>query len=443
MPAIAAPPFSINPGGIPASIAIPSYAGVSVPQVTGLHAELVVSSTSGGSSLQGAQNYIQGSGNGPAGLLSTAAVIHQFPQTVPDPLTIPTHPNQVSVVVDPRGGISVPTGEVPITQPTHDHIWSHQWQTPPPHMSRPTWMNDSLSPSYYSTPSPTYNSQPLVSSISNNHWTRINSDNPRPSQSTHVGLMTHSRQSSSPSSLNSPVSLPFLSPMPPGSMESSDDDLSNSSSPFQWPHPAPLSIIETLRTGSSDEQSPPSSTNQSNSALQTLADAAALLSSSPRSDEGSYDETDESSRHSFIPESDSDDLYIPTVLAPSAPPLQSNRLVSSHHGNMLTGAGRSYPLPPGLGNYHRQSEELPVFVPVIHPTIDENAMFAPQEGGLILPVQQPLAEVPSMIHVTQGGHTIMPVPDPWPAIVEPPYIHSHQLLSRANGGGFWEEVLVS
>ena len=45
MPAIAAPPFSINPFQPVPAVTVPSYAGVTVPQVTGLNGEVIMSST--------------------------------------------------------------------------------------------------------------------------------------------------------------------------------------------------------------------------------------------------------------------------------------------------------------------------------------------------------------------------------------------------------------
>ena len=102
-----------------------------------------------------------------------------------------------------------------------------------------------------------------------------------------------------------------------------------------------------------------------------------------------------------------------------------------------------------------------MFVPVIHPPVEEQGgaaqvLYPAQEGGVILPPPQPLAEVPSLIHMAaaQGSHNIVPVQDPWPAaaaaIVEPQpaaaYIPRPVLSSNAppplNGGGFWEEVMV-
>ena len=466
MPAIAAPSFSINPGGVPvpASIAIPSYAGVAVPRVTGLHAELVVTTASdvapglqqGGTVMEeGRVNPGQAPPTAPPTGLA-AAVIHSFP-----PQTLPEHhlgvpPNQVSVVVDPRGGIMGTGGDVPTAQGVGE---PHNWWS-----GRSNWLGESSS----------LNSSSSSSLPSGSSGSNVHSDITRPSQSarmTHHHHHHHHRQTSSPSSLSSPLSLPFFSPLPPGGLESSDDDLSDVNSPLHWPHAQPSSI-GTPRTGSSDEQSP-SSGNSDTSALQTLADAAALLRSSPGNSSVSTDEdvisywdSDSSSQNSSLAEEpEHDGVYqLPPSLPP--PPLAHPHPPPPNHvqqhGNVLAvpADGRGYVPPP---TYRHQSslEEVSLFVPVIHPPVEEQGgatqvLYPAQEGGVILPPQQPLAEVPSLIHMAaaQGSHNIVPVPDPWPAaaaaIVEPQpaaaYIPRPVLSSNAppplNGGGFWEEVMV-
>ena len=463
MPAIAAPSFSINPGRVPvpASIAIPSYAGVAVPRVTGLHAELVVTTASdaplqqGGTTIMegGRVNNVQAPPNAPPTGLA-AAVIHSFPpQTVPPdhPLGVP--PNQVSVVVDPRGGIVGTGGEVPTVQTTTEpQSWPHQWQAPPS-MARTNWFGETSSQNSSSSSNPSSSSG------------ASQSDTNRPSQSTR-----HHRQTSSPSSLSSPFSLPFFSPMPPGGLESSDDDLSDVNSPLHWPNAQPPST-RTPRTGSSIEQSPSSSngSNGDTSALQTLADAAALLSSptpsmSDTEEVISYYDSDSSSQNSSFAE-DADPnhgiyLQIPPRLSHPAPP--ANHIQTNGNVLAVPTGGHGYAPPQAYRHQSSTLEEVSLFVPVIHPPVEEQTgpaqvLYPTQEGGVILPPQQPIAEVPSLIHMTaQGSHNIVPVQEPWPAaaaaaaIVESQpgaaYIPRPIIPANGphphNGGGFWEEVMV-
>lgn len=516
MPAIAAPPFSINPiQPVPASIAIPSYAGVAVPQVTGLHAELVVSSASNGPSLQGAPNFVEGSGNaGGIPHIPAATVIHQFPQPASDPLSVPTHPvNQVSVVVDPRINSSGIPGEIPEVGvvnrdvlPSRD-VWPADIAHWRPHQvggtSSNRWLSDvrestirSFGPSSYSTPSPSHS---LMQSSSSN-GTRHNSDLPGPSNASpdisRPPGVHHPRQTSSPpSSINSPVSLSFFSPLAPGGLEQSDDD-TDIDSPLQWapisnPSQSASSNSGTPSTGSGDDEgtqhSPASQQRAMGSALQTLADAAAFLSSSPQS-ESSSDDVEETlivaqqrnpptrQEPSILIDSDSfnsEDSYSnftssPTSAVPSShypsssvssTSSHSNQIASNHHGNILTVPAQGYPTAALPGFHHQPSglEDLPVFVPVIHPTVEpleptqltgptpSQILYTPQDGGVVVPPQPPIAEVPPLIHVAQGSRNIMPVSDPWPAIVEPgsqaTFMRSRPIMP-APSGGFWEEVMV-
>jgi hypothetical protein len=192
------------------------------------------------------------------------------------------------------------------------------------------------------------------------------------------------------------------------------------------------------------------------SALQTLADAAALLSSSSPYEMGSSDEElpNERERNGVT---DIDNIVPSSSAFPS-----SAQLPNDHHGNLMGVPAQGY-APALVPNYHHHHhhhhEDLPVFVPVIHPTVDPHEpnqlpapvpsqiLYAPQEGGVVLPPQQPIAEIPPLIHVAQGSGNIPGAPDPWPTLVEPvpaaAYIHSSSLLPAASIGGFWEEVMPS
>ena len=492
MPAIAGPPFSINPAAagaiqhVPASIA---YAGVAVPQVTGLHAELVVSSTGSG---QSRNPEIVPPTN--AGMIP--AVIHSFPQSE-TLAAVPSHP--VSVVVDPRGG---DMGGV-----THDHIVDHNsWPVvdswgPPGRISNrmnraENWLTyDSTPSSLGSTPSPTHQ---LISSISTTSHGRHDGNENRGTMAA-----TSSRLMGSPSSVTSPPSLPYFFPSNTGATtESSDDEVSDYiSSPLNWSTTTngntsvnSSSLGDSPNTGtpsagSGDEgiqNSPASQQRAMGSALQTLADAAAFLSTSSPQSEGSSSAEDDMIAPSndgyhqrqihegaanIIVITDSDSFINGTssssMLTPSNH--QSNQLPGNRHGNIVNIPAQGY-APTVLSNYHHHHqpsglEDLPVFVPVIHPTVESHdqqappppqaqappvpsqILYTPQDGGMVLPPQQQVAEIPPLIHVAQGSRNIIPVSDPWPAaIVEPvpgpaAYIHSRPIVPAA--GGFWEEVMVS
>lgn len=525
MPAIAAPPFSINPiQQVPASITIPSYAGVTVPRVSGLHAEVVVSSSS---SVQGPQSYVEGSGNNPIPHIPTAAIIHPYPPTAQDPLAVlgPTHSvNQVSVVVDPRlnpsniippGGISRdnhrrevrPSPQEPLGHSRWRHRGSNMdhWIMEHPHEN--PQVTSSREHSMESTPSPT---ESLFQTImSDNQRVQQISEQPGPSR-----LPQPHPTTTSPSSLNSPLSLySNVGPI----LENSDDDSDIVDSPLHWSTmPTQLTVpphhhihyinhqneypsSDSSNSGtpgtvsSGDEGMQSALTNQQRaigSALQTLADAAVYLTSSPQSDSNSSDDLDLSiisnqspSLHSVSHTNATNTVSMTTtdprlgsfsrdelltdrnVPVPSSSSLTPSLRpsTSSQHSNVI---GIQQPQPSVYNRYQGPIpgfEEIPVFVPVIHPSIEqiENehpigvqptveghpVLYAPREGGVVVTSRPlPIAEVPPLIRVAQGSRNVMSVSDPWPIVEQRPtpsgFIRPQPIVA-APSGGFWEEVMPS
>ena len=122
MPAIAAPPFSINPFQPVPAVTVPSYAGVTVPQVTGLNGEVIMSSTTYPPS-HPLSDVPSSAAQMPAAVIphfphqedgSVSLAVNAIPAGAANVAAIanavaaaaagrPAHPvNQVSVVVDPR-----------------------------------------------------------------------------------------------------------------------------------------------------------------------------------------------------------------------------------------------------------------------------------------------------------------------------------------------------
>lgn len=593
MPAIAAPPFSNIPiQQVPAPLTVPSYAGVTVPQVSGLHAELVVSSANSAPMQGGPGGYMEGSGGNPPPMshLPAGAVIHPYaqdPTTISIPHQVPTHPvNQVSVVVDPRlnpqGGMMAPNdSRRPPTdtrqRPPNDH-WVHgttndlttrsggtgsgnNGNRPLPSSSNrsntvpsSTETNDSVyhvmtsNPSRYGNqhrrPNPPPPSQPPLTSNMPGPSGMNNNNNHR--------LTINNVMQSSPGSLAS------ISTGLNVHVESSDEDDSDvDSSPFHWSigsnsssnspqhhiqyidPPSDFVFSESgspnsnTTRGSRDDISDRSPTSQQRamgSALQTLADAAALLSSSPQSN-SSDDGSDvvivsssrrnpqpppapassstrhqssviaqPSSQHSRNPPTQHDPPpptvgysstapVHPTIyqqnptngvltIAPPPPPQQTHQPNIYHHASQLAAATGYHPAAAAA---HAHLEELPVFLPVIHSSVDQleaeavvnpivpptdgtaaAVLYAPHDNNVVVTSRPlPMVDVPPLIRIAAQNQRPVVMPgEQWPAQQIPPgpppppvpppanFIRPQPLVAAAtapvppNGGGFWEDVMV-
>ena len=542
MPAIAAPPFSINPiQPVPAPLTVPSYAGVAVPQVSGLHAELVVSSANS-SSLHGPGTFVEGSGNNPSmsqlHSVPAGAVIHPYAHTAQDPalsIPAPSHPvTQVSVVVDPRLNppAVVPSGGESRREGTQRQNEQGHWLHAPTanrsvdgHLGVVNHMQSSAAGAaanseLMSQPnqSPSESLLHVITSDS-----RFNSHR-RPEQSS----ASHSNMPG-PSGLqqtNNQVPLP--SAQSPGSffsngginLETSDDDsdldspfwslassASSSSSPrhIQYIDPpndymsSDSSSPSTRGSGDEGSQSSPSSQQRAiGSALQTLADAAALLSSSPHSDSNTSDDADTvvssnqssanstsipvttSSSHIELVEQEPINFSSSTSTVVHPPTFHRSR---TQHGGVLAIAPQPQPNvynsvhPTQLASgYHSASrlEELPVFVPVIHPSVDPleseavnpipsgegtAVLYAPHDSGVVVTSRPlPMADVPPLIRIAQGQQNVLP--EQWPLVeqraaaaqqIPPPpppppapsgFIRPQPVMAAPPAGGFWEDVMV-
>ena len=514
MPAIATPPFSINPiQQVPAPLTVPSYAGVAVPHVSGLHAELVVSSADNAATMQGPRGFIADptAPNVPLSHLTAGAVIHPYAHTTQDhTLSMapgPAHPvNQVSVVVDPRLNphVSVSGRQRQQQQPQGDH-----------------WLRSTNGRMMDTRARHSANNEP-TSRQSRESLFHVMTSNARFSEGNHrrqdpAAMLSSHLSVPGPSGVQQQVSgrpahPPSQSPnsLSPGvsglsTLETSDDD-SDLGSPFHWsltsstspqhiqyidpPNDYILSESPSTRASSdeSSESSPTSQQRAMGSALQTLADAAALLSSSPQSDSNSSEDVHLVANHI----SNTTGVAPPTTTSTSRSELPPSQPVatpySSHpppmHPSMYRGNHSGVlTMPPQTNVYHPSQlapaayhpgpahlEELPVFVPVIHPSVEHlepsdsvgplarsdgtAVLYAPHDGSVVMPPQPiPMSDMPSLIRV-QGQRNMMP-PDQWPAVVEqrtaqqlpppPPagFIRPRPMVATGpHAGGFWEEVMV-
>ncbi len=514
MPAIATPPFSINPiQQVPAPLTVPSYAGVAVPQVSGLHAELVVSSAENVAAMQGRRGFIADptAHNAPLSHLTAGTVIHPYAHTTQDhTLSMapgPAHPvNQVSVVVDPRLNPQVSVNGRQRQQQGDHWVRSTNGRMMDTRARHPA-NNESTSQSGESLFHVMTSNARFSGGRRQDTATMLSShlSVPGPSGVQHVSGHPAHPPSQSPNSLSPGVS--GLS-----TLETSDDD-SDLGSPFHWslssstspqhiqyidpPNDYMLSEIESPSTRASSEESsessPTSQQRAMGSALQTLADAAALLSSSPQSDSNSSEDVHLVANHNHIPNSSNTTGVAPPTTTstprseppppqPIATPYSSHpppihpSMYRSNHGGVLT-------MPPQPNVYHPSQlapaayhpgpahlEELPVFVPVIHPSVEHlepsdsvvplargdgtAVLFASHDAGVVMPPQPlPMGDMPPLIRI-QGQRTMMP-PDQWPAVMEqrtaqqlpppPPagFIRPQPMVATApHAGGFWEEVMV-
>ena len=504
MPAIAAPPFSINPfHQVPAaaSLTIPSYAGVTVPQVTGLNGEVIMSSTTYPSH--------QLSDVPSTAAQLPAAVIPHFPHPHDDGAVSlatvgaanaaaiagvaaaasggrPSHPvNQVSVVVDPRmnpSAVLQPAEVAPNTgllqalqgEMSNTHMNPAGLQIPsvpsrPLDLAQEGWMLAGAQPARQrsqdimgnATPSPV---QSLLQSIPT---ASINTSRPSdlpPAQNWdlpgpsglhfHRPLPSHSPSASTPSSDSSGGSL--FSPLSSmADLPDSDSEYSSHATPFMHVDGASPQIDSSSQsTPSVDESSPGSQQGGMSSALQTLADAALLLSESPQTDSPTLSEENsptmergrgggggggggggegrgrqggrqrEERGHPIVM-GEADELYArgaPSISFPQSAQLPQPNI---HH----TGA-----LPPTLA----AAEDLPVFLPVIHPANEASAhahlpsvpvsvpsgtaqriVYPPQERAMNVAIAV-IPEVPPLIHMAQGPHSVAPVSEHyWPSMTAP------------------------
>ena len=537
MPAIAAPPFSINPiQPVPASIAIPSYAGVSMPQVTGMNSDVVVSSAANPPSLTLSNPEVA---NNPLPPLPAAMLPH-FTQeevaaaaAVPVAHAIPMAPgpshavNQVSVVVDPRIN---PSGLIPSQMTTPEvqqeaaamlrsdipgpsglalfepalHHMPMEGGRRLPHEAMdahvpPNWMRENqletqgLASSQGQSHVPTAStSRRQVTAPAGNgnvpgpsqHW-----DAPGPSSSNNHPPRPPSV--SPPSSVTSGASL--FSPSS-GLSDNSDDD-SDGYFPALWTIRSPNS----QSTPSSDESSQSSPSGQPSgmgSALQTLADSAVFPGDSPTS--SISDEGNGIQERPVTPPPTNPPRPVlaarprPPGLEPPTESFQYPVVGGTHTvvGGAHTVVGRAHaaisttPVVPvdqrhyavSFANTMSNLEDLPVFVPVIHPSNEpretephgqipvpipiphqtHRILYAHQDAGTAINVN--VAEVPPLIHVAQGSHS---AERPWAMVAgargrEQPrqlthHQHHQQELMRQQQqrssqnarGGFWEEVMVS
>lgn len=532
MPAIAAPPFSINPiQPVPASIAIPSYAGVSMPQVTGMNSDVVVSSAANPPSLalsnpEVASNPLP---QLPAAMLphftqeevAAVPVAHAIPMA-----TGPSHAvNQVSVVVDPRinpsglipSQIPVPDvqqeaaaaaamlrNDIPgpsglaLFEPALHHIPMDGRRRLPHEVLDvhipPTWMRDNqlegLSSSHtqsllHSIPTVSANRRQVsaLSGHSSSTVPTLNWDTPGPSSSS-----THPPRPPSvspPSSVSSGASL--FSPAS-GLSDHSDDD-SDAYFPTLWTIRSPHSQ-SIPSSDESSESSPAGQPSGMGSALQTLADAAAFLSDSPTSSVS--DEANGGQERSVTPPPNNPPRPVmparprPPVLGPSTDSFQypvvggARAVVGGAHAAAIstTPVDRHYAV--SFANTMSNLEDLPVFVPVIHPTNEPRETEPHAQIPVPIPVPPQAhrilyahhdttaainvnaAEVPPLIHIAQGSHS---AERPWTLVggargreqsrqLTHHHHHQHhhqqqqelirrqQRSSQNARGGFWEEVMV-
>ena len=540
MPAIAAPPFSINPiQPVPAPLTIPSYAGVSVPQVSGLHAELVASSANN-STIQGPGRFIDST---PMTHLSAGTVIHPYAHTTQDPtLSMPPGPaHPVSVVVDarlnPQNVVHSSESRRESRQRQSDHAhWVQQQQRQQQQQQQQQHrsvnnnrMTDARSSSINRLQSSSNVGSERVTNpeslyhVDARYTTQRRSDMPMATYSNIPGP-SGLQQVDNHSTTQSPSNM-FLSNSGIN-LESSDDDYdADSESPFQWsinnpnlfnsPVHAPfidgtndfMSSASSSPSigGSADERSPTSQQRAMGSALQTLADAAALLSSSPQSISNSSDDTEQTNSSTMspledrrtLPNSSSSSLPMTTtssqradlhrqqqnqpVTYSSLPPATSVRhSYQQNHNRVLTITQQPQPnvynnihpsqLAPA--GYHTTAhfEELPLFVPVIHPSVDSleaetvnpiagaegtAVIYTPHENGGVVVTSPPIqmAEVPPLIRIATAPNQRNIIPEQWPIVeqrtaqqIPPPpagFIRPQPVVTTAPpGGGFWEEVMV-
>ena len=441
----------------------------------------------------------------------------------------PAHPvNQVSVVVDPRmnppavlqpadvapntGLIQALHGEMSGGIPNQAELAGHAPGAPIRHINihvpQEGWMlteaqmrqRNTVPPVDSMTPHLNVNhDHPRPNTLGTQNW-----DAPGPS-GVHYSRppASNSPSASTPSSDTSSGSSALFSPL------SSMVDLPDSDSEYS-PNVTPylhsdsqIDLSSSQSTPSMDESSPSSQQGGMSSALQTLADAAILLSS-PQND--SPTPLDEERGRGRIVEGRNgrqmtarDERVVPVVVGEA-----------NHHDDIFSrGAPLSFsqpshaihhhpaaPLPPTIAS----AEDLPVFVPVIHPTNESGAHARVASVPVSLAsgnpqrmlYQQPeramnvavavIPDVPPLMHVAQGSHALaapvsehywpnIPIGAPHPApghhpgahvVSMPPEQHqaAHQdqrqhrqqrLIQAAISRGrqqqasssFWEDVMVS
>lgn len=486
MPAIAAPPFSINPfQQVPASLSIPSYAGVAVPQVTGLNGEVIMSSTTNPS-----HQLPDGMNNG-ARLPATAMIpnmthplqaIHEdrgFPMAVnavPPPSSSanvrPSHPvNQVSVLVDPRINSSTVLQQADVTTPAAGLIQAaplgdnlpghmeltgrrlpaplHSINLPDAWLMADTQQATALRPqdNVGMTPSPvqallqsipTTNTDPLQPADFLLHgWEQL----PGPS----IFSVPPAPRSPTASTPSSDSSSSIYSPSTP--LVDSDSEFSPPTNLFLNSSGAsPQTDNSTTTEGTGiDASSPDSQQGVMGSALQTLADAALLLSesssaSSPTlSEESSPRAGGEGTGSGGGGGSGSREVDSGSGSNPREERRPVVREVE-RHPDVFVRRGAHHPQPaqvphpsrhrhaPSFPQPLQPTEDMPMFLPVIHTANEPHAQFqavpvsvpaTPSQAVMFPHPQQERAmnlavavvpDVPPLIHVAQGSHAIATAP---------------------------------
>ena len=249
---------------------------------------------------------------------------------------------------------------------------------------------------------------------------------------------SHSPSASTPSSDTSSGSSALFSPLSSMvDLPDSDSEYSPNSTPYLHSD-SQIDLSSSQSTPSMDESSPSSQQGGMSSALQTLADAAILLSSPQNESPASLEENTDRGRarnaegrngRQFVARNE---RGIPVVVGEA-----------SHHDEIFSrGAPMSFSqpihhhpaasLPPTLAS----TEDLPVFVPVIHPTNEAGAHARVASVPVSIPSGNPqhmmyqqheramnvavavIPDVPPLMHVAQASHTLAaPASDHyWPNI---------------------------